>query len=57
MKCFFNSEPAFPQNVESLITPEGVQVTWDPLEGFAEEIILELDTNNKRNVRMFRFIF
>jgi len=52
----FYSEPAFPQNVESSITPEGVQVTWDPLEGFAEEIVLEFVTNNKRNVRSHFYV-
>ena len=42
----FFSEPATLKSVQTSFTPEGLQISWEPLEGFAEEVRLELDKLN-----------
>ena len=52
VECFFTkrslifAEPASLQNVKATLNPQGVEITWDTLEGYADAIVLEYDINN-----------
>ena len=48
----FSSEPATLQNVQPLLTIDGLQIIWDPLEGYADGIHLNLDAMDHTEVHI-----
>ena len=39
-------EPAALQNLQTALNSQGVEITWDSLEGYADAIVLEYEINN-----------
>ena len=45
-------EPASLQNFKAILIPQGVEITWNSLQGYADAIVLEYDINSVEiNVR------